>query len=87
LRAQDQGMERRFMVEDFTPGYMRRAMHLFPRQGDRDPWRFTQNYALDRQQIRHAPLEDGVLDFANAPAQAAPAKPDAAREVRTKSTA
>ena len=63
LREEDEGMERRLMVEDFTPGYMRRTMHLFPRQGDRDPWRFTQNYAADKKKIRHAPLEDGVLNF------------------------
>jgi monooxygenase len=85
LRTQDQSMQRRFMIEDFTPGYMRRVMHLFPRQGDRDPWRNTQNYALDKQMIRHAPLEDGVLDFANPPTQAASSRPDSACETRTKS--
>jgi len=82
LRAQDQSMERRFMIEDFTPGYMRRAMHLFPRQGDHDPWRNPQNYARDKQMIRHAPLEDGVLDFANPPALATSARPDAAPDAQ-----
>jgi len=82
LRAQDQRMERRFMIEDFTPGYMRRTMHLFPRQGDREPWRNPQNYALDKQMIRRAPLEDGVLDFANPPAQASTARPDSAPDTR-----
>ena len=65
LRAEDQGMPKRMMVEDFTPGYMRRSMHLFPRQSDRDPWRNTQNYLLDKKLIRHASLEDGVLTFSN----------------------
>ena len=82
LRAQDQSMERHFMIEGFTPGYMRRAMHLFPRQGDRDPWRNPQNYALDKQMIRHAPLEDGVLDFTSPRAPTAAARPDSAPDAR-----
>ena len=66
LRAVDQDMAERPMIADFSPGYMRRALHLFPRQGDRDPWRNTQNYTLDKQSIREAPIEDGVLEFAAA---------------------
>ena len=71
------------MVEDFTPGYMQRAMHLFPRQGDHDPWRNTQNYALDQKIIRHSPLEDGVLDFSNAPAVACSDVPEQLQEAET----
>ena len=55
------------MIEDFSPGYMRRALQLFPRQSDRDPWRNTQNYQLDKEMIRNAPLEDGVLVFGMPP--------------------
>jgi len=66
LRPSDRTMTPRPMIEDFSPGYMRRALHLFPKQGDRDPWRNTQNYTLDKQTIREAPLEDGVLEFAKA---------------------
>ena len=44
---------------------MRRAMHLFPRQGDREPWVNPQNYMRDRRMIREAALEDGVLQFSN----------------------
>ena len=35
-----------------------------PDRGDKDPWRNTQNYALDKKIIRKAPLEDGALLFA-----------------------
>ncbi|MEQ8659851.1 MAG: NAD(P)/FAD-dependent oxidoreductase, partial [Gammaproteobacteria bacterium] len=63
LRDDDRDMPARFMIDDFTPGYMRRAMHLFPRQGNRDPWQNHQNYLQDRDLIRNAPLEDGVLEF------------------------
>jgi len=65
LRPEDAGMARRPWIDDFSAGYMRRVMHLFPKQGDRDPWRNTQNYALDRKLIRHAPVDDGVLTFSN----------------------
>ncbi len=82
LRAEDRGMSTHNMVEDFSPGYIRRAMHLFPKQGDRDPWRHTQNYTVDRETIRNAPIEDGVLQFDNPPASAAPAA-----EERTRSAA
>lgn len=63
LRATDQSMQVRPWIDDFTPSYMQRVMHLFPKQGDDDPWRNTQNYALDKRLIRKAPLEDGALRF------------------------
>ncbi|MGR8919386.1 MAG: flavin-containing monooxygenase [Gammaproteobacteria bacterium] len=70
LRDEDRNMGEYLLIDDFTPNYIKRAMHLFPRQGDRDPWRNTQNYTLDRQAIRNAPLEDGVLQFADLSAPA-----------------
>jgi len=66
LRPEDEGMSPRPWIEGFTPGYMQRVMHLFPKQGDRDPWRNTQRYAVDKRMIRRAPLEDGALRFGNA---------------------
>ena len=63
LRAEDADMELRPWIEDFSAGYMQRTMNLMPRQGDKDPWRNTQNYALDKKMIRNAPLEDGALLF------------------------
>jgi hypothetical protein len=65
LRDEDRGMQARPWIDDFSAGYMQRVMHRFPKQGDRGPWRNTQNYAEDRKMIRHAPLEDGALVFDN----------------------
>jgi monooxygenase len=65
LQAQDQPMAKRPWIDDFSPGYMQRMMHLFPRQGDEAPWRNTQNYTLDKKMIRQAPLEDGALVFSH----------------------
>jgi len=65
LRPEDANMQARPWIDGFSAGYMQRVMHLFPKQGDKDPWRNTQNYALDKKIIRHAPLEDGALQFTN----------------------
>ncbi len=48
---------------DFTPGYVLRAQHLLPKQGDREPWRLRQNYVYDVRSIRRTPIDDGVLRF------------------------
>ncbi len=63
LAASDRAMTARPWIVDFTPGYMNRVMHLFPKQGDREPWLNTQDYARDRAMVRRAPIEDGVLEF------------------------
>jgi len=46
-----------------TSGYVQRALDRLPRQSSTDPWRDTQDYLRDRKSIRHAPLDDGVLQF------------------------
>ena len=63
LREEDRDMETRPWIEDFSAGYMQRVMHKFPKQGNRDPWRNTQNFALDKKIVRKADLEDGALIF------------------------
>ena len=65
LRAEDADMETRAFVdaEDFNPGYMRRAMHRLPRQGDREPWTNPQNYFAERDTLATGELDDGVLEF------------------------
>ena len=67
LRPEDEGMPGRDWIEDFSAGYMRRVMHLFPKQGDREPWINPQNYRRDRKMFRHAPIEDGALQFSGPP--------------------
>lgn len=63
VSAADADMPARPWIVDFPAGYMERSMHLFPKQGDRQPWLNTQNFAEDRKTIRNAPLEDGSLTF------------------------
>src|SRR5262249_4633114 len=63
LRDTDADMPPRPWIDQFSSGYMRRVMHRFPRQGDREPWINTQSYWSDKKMIRSGALEDGVLAF------------------------
>lgn len=48
---------------DLQSGYINRAAHLLPSQGDRMPWKLYQNYLLDLVLLRHGRLDDGCLEF------------------------
>ncbi|MEZ5166838.1 MAG: NAD(P)-binding protein [Acidimicrobiales bacterium] len=65
LRSDELDMELHPWVEpdDFNPGYLARGMHLMPRQGDRMPWRHTQDYWRDKVDLPAADLTDGTLRF------------------------
>ncbi|MEM9739575.1 MAG: NAD(P)/FAD-dependent oxidoreductase [Pseudomonadota bacterium] len=63
LRPKEEEMPARPWIDDFSSGYMQRVMHMFPKQGDREPWVNPQNYWKDKQMFRKAPLEDGALVF------------------------
>lgn len=65
LREEDRDIPALPWLQDFSAGYMQRAMHLMPKQGDRPPWQNTQRYAADKKMVRKAPLEDGALVFEN----------------------
>ena len=65
LRDEDRNMPARSLIDNFSPGYMQRVMHLFPKQGDHEPWLNPQNYQRDKKMIRYGAIEDGVLVFSN----------------------
>jgi monooxygenase len=48
----------------FSSGYVQRAIHKFPKQGAKAPWRVYQNYALDLLSLRLRPIKDASLEFA-----------------------
>ena len=64
LHDADRSMPLRPWIDDFTPGYMTREMHRFPKQGDRAPWVNPQDYARDRQMFAKDPVDDGAMQFA-----------------------
>ena len=71
LRDSDANMQSHPFIEDFSSGYMQRAMHLLPRQGDRDPWVNSQDYIRDRKLLGDDNFDDGALVFSQAQAKAA----------------
>ncbi len=80
LRPEDRNMAIRPFIDNFTPGYIERVMHLFPKQGASEPWVNTQDYGRERKMFSRAPIEDGVLDFN-------PAAPNAAASTETSNRA
>jgi len=48
---------------DFQSGYIQRGLHVFPKMGNKQPWKLKQLYPYDLLMLRHAKLEDGVLQF------------------------
>ena len=71
LRPADRSMQPRPWIDGFSAGYMQRVMHLFPKQGDHEPWINPQNYGRDKKMFRKAPIDDGVMQFERAKVPAA----------------
>ena len=65
LRKEDDNMPRLPWIDpdNFNPGYLTRSMHLMPKQGDHEPWIFTQDYYKEKDEFPAADLEDGSLVY------------------------
>ena len=63
LRDSDADMAEISWIGEFSPNYMKRVMHKFPHQGDREPWINPQNYKRDKKMFRHGRIDDGVMTF------------------------
>jgi cation diffusion facilitator CzcD-associated flavoprotein CzcO len=65
LRPEDDNMVLKSWVDpdNFNPGYLTRSMHLMPKQGDHDPWVFTQDYWREKDEFPAADLDDGALVY------------------------
>ena len=65
LRDEDRDMPARPFIdaENFNAGYLMRKIHLMPKQGDREPWIFSQDYQREKDTIPTADLEDGTLVY------------------------
>ena len=50
-------------ADNFNPGYLRRSMHLMPRQTGDDPWRLRHDYTAEKDILPNADLDDGTLIF------------------------
>ena len=49
--------------ENFNPGYVRRGLHLLPKQGDRKPWQHGHEYWSDRHTFDTWDLDDARLRY------------------------
>jgi cation diffusion facilitator CzcD-associated flavoprotein CzcO len=49
--------------ENFNPGYVMRAIHLMPRQGDKPEWRHSQDYQIDKRELPAADLNDRAFVY------------------------
>lgn len=65
LREEDRDMPERPLIdaENFNSGYLMRDMHILPKQGDRQPWIFSQDYYAEKDEIPAADLDDGTLIY------------------------
>src|SRR5260370_11030168 len=54
-------------IENFTSGYIQRALSSWPKQGARKPLRVYQHHFRDGIILKATPLDDGALDFSNPP--------------------
>jgi monooxygenase len=52
-------------VENFSSGYMQRALANWPKQGSKPPWRVNQNYFRDILALKWSSIDDGALEFSN----------------------
>ena len=50
---------------DFTSGYVKRGLHLMPKQGNKAPWKNYQNYLKDIFAVRLFSIKDSNLNFYN----------------------
>ena len=57
---------------DFSSGYIRRGIGLFPKQGPRAPWRTFQNYLRDVWTVAWSPVADTELAFSTSAAEPQP---------------
>jgi cation diffusion facilitator CzcD-associated flavoprotein CzcO len=61
-------------VENFSAGYMQRALAAWPKQGMNPPWRVNQNYFRDTLAMKWTKIDDGALKFSSPAAQPTPAR-------------
>ncbi|WOJ98074.1 NAD(P)/FAD-dependent oxidoreductase [Congregibacter brevis] len=56
-------MEARPWIDNFSAGYMQRVMHLFPKQGDRNPWVNSQNYLREKREFEEMSFTEAALKY------------------------
>lgn len=60
------GLQPDDVFADFSSGYLERGKDKMPKNAPSLPWRLNQDYRRDKQDMRQAPIDDGVLAFTRA---------------------
>ena len=55
---------------DFSSGYIQRGKSIMPKSATTYPWRLNQDYIFDKKQLREGDVDDGLLTFTRAGANA-----------------
>lgn len=63
LRPEELEMEKRPYVADFSAGYIQRMLSEMPKQGDRQPWLYIQDYLTEKRMFEGRAVDDGVIIF------------------------
>lgn len=68
LRKQDTGMPQQpwLSEQEFNPGYMQRSLHLMPKQGDSEPWRYNPDYYTEKDELPAVDLDEEALGYTHA---------------------
>lgn len=56
--------------QDFNPGYLKRSLHLMPKQGTHAPWTFCNDYYLERDILPALDLDEPQLVYRGGPEKA-----------------
>ena len=70
LTAKDEAAIEEDDIFDFSSGYIQRGKHIMPRNSVEYPWRLNQEYVIDRKQMVKDKVNDGLLTFTRAGANA-----------------
>ena len=63
IELADMNIPKYDMIKNFSANYMKRAIHEFGKQGNKNPWLNHQHYKLDKKAFNEGTIEDGVLIF------------------------
>ncbi len=67
ILAEDHELEEQDLLWGFSSGHLQRSRHLLPKSATQPPWQLSMDYFADREQMRSAPIDDGVMRFERAP--------------------
>ena len=63
FRPRPRGPLKAMPFVDFSSGYFERARGRLPKQGDRQPWKLSQNYAVDLMNLRYGSMASPEMVF------------------------